>query len=120
MTGPSYDLFCVDTGDFMDTGRYLGPYGTRRAAELRLPDNLLSVGTVRRCRRLSPTDLDRDLAKTVLSALTEVLEEGDGPANAWADWEGTLVEEHESLQAALMRAITECLTVNAFVCEGDE
>lgn len=131
--GFDYPLYCVDRGDSVDPERqYLGPYKTHdEAHEQRDADTDL----VRRCRQLRPSEVafDRDAASLaeyeVFDALVDELDEaansGNLPEGAWHRIDERVVSakyNDDTFPTArdYDTWVDDHLSVDAYICEGDE
>lgn len=126
-----FDLWCVDTGDEDSESRYLLAGPDRQDANELLCDLRTSwgdpdKGSIRRCRRLLLSDMGAK-APDFVSLVAEGIRESAGsfgfvpgrsvPNETWAQWDDEIVIVDK---VALASSISRFVTLEAFVCEGDE
>ena len=132
MTTRTYPLYCVDRQDKVDPeSQYHGPFNTHDDAAFQ------AVGSdlIRRCRQLLPSEIafDRDAASLAVfdtfDALVDDIDEaacsGNLPVGAWLRFDkrvvitkydpGTL-PDHRNFDTWA----DDCLSLDAWICEGDE
>jgi hypothetical protein len=133
MTQWAYPLYCVDRGARVDPeSQYRGPYTTHDEALSNTED---PRDLVRRCRQLRPSEIafDRDVASLaefeVFSALVDELDEaatsGNLPEGAWSRIrERTVFDKYDDGTFPTARNydtwVDDHLSVDAWICEGDE
>lgn len=131
-----YPLFCVDDSS-NDECPFDGPYTSHEAAAQNVKTK---AQVVRACRRVKPSDIRFDPAElltelaecshpfdAIVDALDEAVGAGMLPADAWCSWDAGVVHgadgaDTDTLPTAETFAewIDTHLTVNAYICEGDE
>ncbi len=79
--------------------------------------------TARRCRRVRPSEISRPgfLRELVVERIEDDASSGDAPVEAWARWHDALARADEAaFESALRKLVDEHITMDMFVCEGDE
>ena len=110
-----YPEWCVDYGEGFGDDRFAGGYSEQTAKR----EAELNGAVARRCRRVKASEFVADLVDAVLDE-ADTAARGELPTGAWRNPDVTLAVGGPDIRAKFSAWLDANITVEAWICEGDE